>query len=179
MTTATVSSVTYRDATADDAAALAAFWRACFCATFEHLYRPDDLAAFLAASYTPAQQYAEILDAAAGHRLALIDGAIVGACQIGKLGLPIDPGPVYSLELKRLYLAADVKGAGVGQTLMDWAIAQAQARGATQLYLGVWRENARAQRFYARNGFEKVGEYQFPVGAHMDDEDILLRRLSV
>lgn len=174
---AAAGTVTYRDATADDAAALAGFWRACFCATFEHLYRPEDLAAFLAASYSPAQQYAEILDGAAEHRLALAQGAIVGACQIGKLGLPIDPGPAQSLELKRLYLAADMKGAGVGQALMDWAVTRTQARGATQLFLGVWRENARAQRFYARNGFSKVGAYQFPVGAHMDDEDILLRRV--
>lgn len=172
-----VGEVTYRDATADDAVALAAFWRDCFCATFANLYRQDDLAAFLEASYTPAQQYAEILDTAAEHRLAFANGALVGACQIGKLGLPIDPGPAHALELKRLYLDADVKGAGVGQALMDWAVARAQSRSATHLYLGVWRENHRAQRFYARNGFVKVGEYQFPVGAHMDDEDIVLKRL--
>jgi RimJ/RimL family protein N-acetyltransferase len=60
---------------------------------------------------------------------------------------------------------------------LDWAIARAIARGATQFYLGVFSENHRAQRFYARNGFAKVGEYQFPVGAQMDDEDILLKDL--
>jgi len=172
-----VTSVSYRDATPDDGAALAAFWQACYCATFEHLYRPEDLAAFLAASYSPAQQYAEILDTTAEHRLALVEGAIVGACQIGKLGLPIDPGPAQSLELKRLYLDERRKGAGVGQALMDWALARARARDAAQIYLGVFSENPRAQRFYERNGFKKVGAYKFAVGAHMDDEDILMRRL--
>lgn len=169
--------VQFRDATADDAAALASFWRACFCTTFAHLYRPDDLDAFLAASYSPAQQYAEILASDARHRLAMRDGAIVGACQIGKLGLPIDPGPASALELKRLYMDSSVHGRGPAQALMDWAIASAVARGATRLYLGVWRDNHRAHRFYARNGFRKVGEYQFPVGAHLDEEDILLRDL--
>jgi ribosomal protein S18 acetylase RimI-like enzyme len=175
--TSEAADVQFRDATADDAAALSDFWRTCFCATFAHLYRPEDLAAFLAASYSPAQQYAEILDNAAEHRLALMGGAVVGACQIGKLGLPIDPGPAQSLELKRLYLIAEMKGAGVGQALMDWAVDRARARGATRLYLGVWRENHRAQRFYARNGFEKVSEYHFPVGGQMDEEDIVLKSL--
>lgn len=172
-----MSAVSYRDAGPDDGAALAAFWRACFCSTFEHLYDPADLAAFLAASYRPDRQYAEILASDADHRLAFRGDALVGACQIGKLTLPIDPGAVVAWELKRLYLDADVHGAGVAQVLMDWAVEQARARGASRLYLGVWRHNHRAQRFYARNGFGKVGEYQFPVGAQMDDEDILLKDL--
>jgi len=167
--------VVYRDAVVDDCAALAAFWRDCFCTTFAHLYRSDDLAAFLAASYSPAQQYAEILATGAAHRLAWDDAGLVGACQVGAMGLPIDPGPAHVLELKRLYLTERVKGAGVAQTLMNWAVATAQARGAAGLYLGVWRHNDRAQRFYARNGFRKVGAYLFPVGAQMDEEDILLR----
>jgi ribosomal protein S18 acetylase RimI-like enzyme len=61
--------------------------------------------------------------------------------------------------------------------MMDWAIDRARARGASRLYLGVWRENHRAQRFYARNGFVKVGEYHFPVGAQLDEEDIIVRDL--
>ena len=35
--------------------------------------------------------------------------------------------------------------------------------------------NAKAQKLYAAYGFEKAGEYQYPVGAWMDDEFILRR----
>lgn len=168
---------TYRDATTEDAAALAAFWRDRFSETFGHTYRPDDLAAFLAASYSPAQQLAELLASGMAHRLSEHGSTLVGACQIGPLALPIDPGRARSMELKRLYLADAAKGAGVAQTLMDWAIEQATAAGASRLYLGVWRHNARAHRFYAKCGFEKVGEYLFPVGNTFDEEDILVRAL--
>jgi RimJ/RimL family protein N-acetyltransferase len=40
----------------------------------------------------------------------------------------------------------------------------------------VWSENHGAQRFYAREGFEKVGEYGFKVGRTVDHEFILRRR---
>jgi RimJ/RimL family protein N-acetyltransferase len=39
--------------------------------------------------------------------------------------------------------------------------------------VGVWSENVGAQRLYARYGFEKIGEYDFPVGAQLDREFIL------
>jgi ribosomal protein S18 acetylase RimI-like enzyme len=40
----------------------------------------------------------------------------------------------------------------------------------------VWSENFGAQRFYARYGFEKAGEYLFPVG-DTNDLEFILRRL--
>jgi ribosomal protein S18 acetylase RimI-like enzyme len=48
--------------------------------------------------------------------------------------------------------------------VMDWMAAQ----GPPDIWIGVWSENLGAQRFYARRGFEKVGEYGFPVGKTVD-----------
>jgi diamine N-acetyltransferase len=173
----TATDVTYRDATPDDCDALAVLMRETFCATFAHLYRPSDLAAFLEASYTSAQQYAEIIDPDTETRLAVRDGALVGYAQIGPFKLPYDAGPAHALELYRLYLREEVQGKGVASALMDWAMTRMRERAATQSLLGVWSENHRAQKFYARYGFEKVGEYQFPVGETLDDEFILRARL--
>jgi hypothetical protein len=38
----------------------------------------------------------------------------------------------------------------------------------------VFVDNVRAQRFYARYGFQDVGRYAFMVGSH-EDEDRLMR----
>lgn len=165
--------VVYRDATPEDCEALSALMRETFLATFGHLYSAEDVAAFVAASYTPDRQYAEIIDTAMDTRLAARGGALVGYAQIGPLKLPFDPGPACALELYRLYLREEAQGTGVASVLMDWAMARMRARGAAQAFLGVWSENTRAQKFYARRGFEKVGAYQFPVGAQLDDEWIL------
>ena len=44
------------------------------------------------------------------------------------------------------------------------------------LWVGVWEENFGAQRFYARAGFQHVGDYEFPVGRVRDHEFILRRQ---
>ena len=55
---------------------------------------------------------------------------------------------------------------------MDWMTEQSPP----DLWIGVWSENLGAQRFYARRGFQKVGEYGFHVGRTVDREFILRRR---
>jgi ribosomal protein S18 acetylase RimI-like enzyme len=168
-----MESVSYRDAAPADCDALSALMRETFCETFAHLYEPADLNAFLAASYAPQLQHAEIVDPDTETRLATQAGALVGYAQIGPFKLPHDAGPAPTLELYRLYVRKGVQGLGVAATLMDWAMARMRARGAAQAFLGVWCENRRAQKFYARYGFEMVGDYKFPVGETLDDEYIL------
>ena len=163
----------YRRATAADAAALAAFGVRSFSETFGHLYPPEDLAAFLGAKFGADIQAREIADPENSYTLALGDGAIVGYCQLGRYELPIacDGRP---LEIHRLYVDASVKGAGVARALMDDALAQARARGADSVWLSVWENNERAQRFYKSYGFEHAGEHKFMVG-RVADRDLIWR----
>jgi len=62
--------------------------------------------------------------------------------------------------------------------LMEHALDWARGQGATALYLGVWENNARAQRFYRRFGFEHVGEHAFMVGGTRDRDYIWRLDLS-
>ncbi|MBI1251805.1 MAG: GNAT family N-acetyltransferase [Alphaproteobacteria bacterium] len=166
-----------RDANADDAAALAALSRETFLATFGHLYRDEDRDAYIAQSFSPSIQAAEIADPKTRHRLAERDGALIGFAKFGAYKLPAAIAEASARELHRLYVVEDAKGTGVADALMRWAIDQAVADGAAAMYLGVYQDNHRAQRFYARYGFERFGEYVFEVGAARDAEFIL--RLSL
>ena len=168
-----MSGIVYRDAGTDDAEALAAFCARTFCATFAHLYPPEDLEAFLSAKYGPSIQRAEIADPETRYRLALRDGAIVGYCMMG--ALDIDVEEQGALELHRLYVDESVKGAGIAATLMDECLSWARAKAAKALYLSVWEENFRAQAFYKRYGFEHIGEHKFMVG-NTADRDFIWRR---
>ena len=167
-----MTNVIYRDATSDDAAALAAFASRTFCDTFAHLYPPEDLAAFLAKKYGEEIQAHEIETPPNRYHLALKDDRIVGYCMMGALDIAVDdPG---ALELHRLYVDKDTKGAGVAQVLTADCLAWARAKGAHALYLSVWEDNARAQAFYKRQGFEHVGEHKFMVG-NTADRDFIWR----
>lgn len=165
---------TVRDAAEGDATAIGAFLAERFAATFGHIYASSDLAAFLESVYAPDAMAADLAAVGSAHCLAEIDGALVAVASLGAVGLPIQGRPCESgVELHRLYLADVVKGTGLADALMAWVFKEARGALANALYLGVWSENYRAQRFYARHGFRRAGAYLFPVGKARDLEWIL------
>ena len=78
-------------------------------------------------------------------------------------------------EIQRLYILQGHQGAGRGTLLLETALEWLERDGPQTLWIGVWSENYGAQRFYARHGFEIVGEYSFMVGNHADRELITRR----
>ena len=167
-----MSEISYRDAGAADAEALGAFARATFTETFGHLYPPEDLTAYVDAKYRVDVVAAELADPEVRYVLALRDGALVGYSKLGVVDMDVDT--TDALELHRLYVDASVKGAGVAKALMDDGLAWARGKGARVMYLSVWENNARAQAFYKRYGFEHVKEHKFMVG-RVADRDFIWR----
>ena len=163
-----------RKAGPEDAQALAEVGRDTFVETFGHLYPPEDLAQFLAQSYSP-QAFRSFLEAP-GHGLWIAeqDGRAVGYVQAGPSALPHAEVTPACGEVKRLYVRQDLQGSGLGTALLTTALDWLSAPG-RRLWIGVWSQNHGAQRLYARHGFQRVGGYQFPVGRTLDDEFILSR----
>ncbi len=163
-----------RKAAPEDAARLAALGARTFTDTFGHLYPPGDLQAFLDSGYTPEAFAQSLADPRQAMWVAERNGEAIGYAQAGPCALPhpeVTPG---CGELKRLYVLKTVQGGGLGGRLLaaslDWL--QTPRR---RLWIGVWSQNHGAQRLYGRYGFEKVGEYEFPVGEIRDQEFILRR----
>jgi ribosomal protein S18 acetylase RimI-like enzyme len=162
-----------RRAGAADAAVLSRIGRETFTLTFGHLYPPEDLAAFLDESHSQAA-YAKLLDDPRYGLWLLEDdageGRALGFAVAGPCGLPHpEVGPADG-ELKRLYLLPEVQNGGWGAKHFDEAVGWMQREGPRRLWISVWSENFGAQRFYARHGFAKVAEYEFPVGRQRDIE---------
>lgn len=170
--------VAYRPATPADAAALAELGRDSFVAKFGSLYAPEDLAAFLDEVHREAAVAAEIAHPERLYRLAEEDGALIAYCKLGlACGWPEHARGRRAVELKQLYTAPGMTGRGLGAAMMDWALAEARARGADEIQLSVFSENEGAQRFYARYGFEKVADITFLVGKQVDKEFLFARLL--
>ena len=165
--------INYRDAAPADAAALDRIFDTTFCDTFGHLYRTDDLDAFLA-SFGIGDWEAQLADPAYATRIAEADGEPVAYAKLGPMKLLLETQRPAIL-LDQLYVLKDHHGAGIAHGLMEWAFDEARRRGAEELYLTVFIDNHRARRFYDRLGFEGVGRYDFMVGSHAD-EDIIMRK---
>lgn len=170
---------TIRRASPGDATALASIARETFVETFGHLYRPEDRTAFLETSMSVAAYAALLVDphvavwvAEDNHR------AMVGYLNAGPCKLPVPQREAGAGEIRQLYLRASAQREGLGTRLLVLGLEWLAAQGHSPLYVGVWSGNHGAQRLYARHGFEKVGEYDFPVGEHLDREFILRQRTT-
>ncbi len=167
---------TYRDACTADAAAIRAVYVESFDAIFRHLYAAEDYDAFMA-GHDEAAFAGQIANEAYAFRVAESDGRMVGYAKLGPPSLPYDPEGRRCIELRQLYLLETAKGSGIAGALMDWTIVEARRRGAEDIWLSVYSENYRAQRFYDRYGFQQMGAFEFMVGNHADPEFLCRLRL--
>lgn len=170
-----MSTPTIRRATAADLDVLSRLGAQTFTETFGHLYPVEDLCAFLPYAYGTERTRADLADPAKAHWLVEVDGKAVGYASAGPAGLPHDDLSADHGELYRLYMLRAHQGGGVGRRLLDAVLDWLEQDGPRPLWIGVWSQNHGAQRLYGRLGFEKVGDYIFPVGETKDEEFILRR----
>lgn len=96
-------------------------------------------------------------------------------------GEPADPDVQSALtlrptaELSKIYVLPDQHGAGTSRLLMQASIDTARSRGAAGVWLGVNQLNERAQKFYVKSGFTKVGTKRFLVGDRYEDDFVYER----
>lgn len=170
--------ILYRPAASSDVPALAELGRTSFVDAFGHLYSAENLNRFLESAYSQPVVKAELANPKRLFRIAEREGQMVGYCKIGfDVTLEHDAKGRRVMELKQLYLRGSETGSGIGAALMDWALDEARARGFDDVILSVWSQNFGAQRFYARYGFEKIGDTIFMVGDHRDEEYLMGLRL--
>jgi diamine N-acetyltransferase len=168
--------IAIRRAVPTDAEALQELGIASFVAAFANLYSPEDLDAFLSENYGLGTWQRLVAQPDQPIWVATTsDGNLVGYAHASLCDLPVDPMPVGALQLRRLYVRPDTLSAGIGAALMLRVFEWVEAAGRPPLFLGFWSGNDRAQRFYSRYRFSKVGEYDFPVGAQVDREFIFRR----
>jgi ribosomal protein S18 acetylase RimI-like enzyme len=131
-----------RPAIATDALAIATFQTDAWNSAYRDLVPAEYLDRMTVATRT--ERWGDRIRA--GERsiyLAILDGRIEGVVSFGET--------VEGLELKSLYIAADIRSSGLGSRLLDFAVGDRAA------FLWVFRDNPRAIAFYRRHEFEVDG----------------------
>jgi len=164
-----------RRAGPDDAHALSRIAIRTFTDTFGHMYPDEDLQDFLRTNYSIAECERLLADDRHAAWLLEDDGEAVGHALAGPCGLPHADVAPDDGELKRLYVLSSVSNSGWGGKLFEEALAWLQRNGPRTIWISVFSQNFGAQRFYARWGFSKVAEYEFPVG-RVRDHEFMFRR---
>jgi diamine N-acetyltransferase len=153
-----------REAAPTDARLISVLGTVTFYEAYFEQDDPQDLAKYIYEAFEPEKIRAEIVDENATFFIIYLNGHAVG---YAKLREDSEAGCVKNetaVELQRIYLVERVFGQGVGEILLKHCLEIARTRGFETLWLGVWEENRRAQRFYEKQGFRRVGELKFPYG---------------
>lgn len=123
-----------------------------------------------------AKRIAELPPARTVFLVAERDGRVVGV-----LGLSRGDrfASSHTAELG-LTVAAHARGTGVGTALLRAAEERARAWGVRKLCLGVFADNGRARRLYARLGFAEEGSRRghYLVGGVLRDEVVMAKWLG-
>lgn len=178
-----------RNAGPEDAAALARVAAATFPLACPPHVSAEAIADFIAEHLSEARFGEYLTDPARQLLLAEVggedgvDAAAAGYAMVVH-GAPSDPDVVAAIgasattELSKLYVMPGHHGSGLASELMDAAVALAVAHGSPSIWLGVNQENVRANRFYAKHGFEIAGRKRFLVGDRYEEDWVRVRRLG-
>ena len=172
------SNLTIRPATTADAPLLAKFGARAFTAAFAAGNAPEDMAAYLTEAFSPALQQAELADPASHFLIVEAAGVTVGYAHLKAGSAEAEVTGTNPIELVRIYTDPERIGQGIGAALMTACLEVARQGDHDVIWLGVWEKNHRAQAFYQRWGFERVGTHVFQLGADAQTDWILERQVN-
>jgi len=174
----TIIGVTVRTATDSDIPALADLAARTFPLACPPGMPEEDMATFVAANLS-AERFTQYLADETAEILVVDDGDALVGYTLTFSAEPYDAAIAElvrerpTVELSKCYADPAAHGTGTSAQLMEAVLHRARTRGAASIWLGVNGRNARAQRFYAKHGFEVVGERRFVVGGRTEDDLVL------
>jgi diamine N-acetyltransferase len=161
-----------RNARPDEASTISALAHQTFRETYASQTRTEDMNAFLADAYRPADIAKALRDPRHRWFIAESEGSVAGFVHLlvgERHASVLGERPVLLAEI---YLKASHQGVGLGAAMMQQAIETARLTGDV-LWLGVWEHNARAIEFYRRWGFRPVGDTPFSFASEQQRDIVM------
>ncbi|HKW49465.1 MAG TPA: GNAT family N-acetyltransferase [Gemmatimonadaceae bacterium] len=169
-----------RRATPADAGALSRAAATFFTDTFGAANRAEDLETYLGTAFSELRQRTELSDSNSRIWLATIGEDILGYAHVRLARVPSGKAIAESrhVEIARIYADHRWHGRGLGGALMSMCVGAAREWGPDVLWLGVWEKNPRAIAFYEKHGFQVIGDQPFLLGADLQRDLVMARRLT-
>jgi ribosomal protein S18 acetylase RimI-like enzyme len=166
------------DSNEAEARLLAALGARLFEDAFGAMNDPDDLRLFLARTYSPDLQLAELRDANRATWIAEANGEAVGYAMARRESKSPHVVARHPAEVQRIYADRSWHGRGVGSALLKACVEQSRAWGCDVVWLGVWEQNPRGIAFYEKWGFRRVGKQRFLVGTDSQRDHVMALDLA-
>jgi ribosomal protein S18 acetylase RimI-like enzyme len=165
-------------ASSTDAGVIADFARQTFETAFGPDNDPEDMRAYLNACFSIARIQEELEKPDVVYLLAYADNLLVGYVKLAAGPPPDYDAGVKPVQLSRIYVASHLLGKGLGSQLMQLTLQECRQLGYESVWLGVWERNTKAQRFYKRCGYQKIGTKSFILGSDKQVDTVYLLDLN-
>jgi ribosomal protein S18 acetylase RimI-like enzyme len=156
--------IVFRHAIVADARTLVELAVRTYSETFSAVNTADNMQAYLSTAFTLPQFEADLANPRVTIQVAETNMGLIGYSKLVAGQVPDCVRGEAPIELERLYVDRQWHGSGVAGSLMERCLTEAKRRGFETIFLGVWEKNFRAQAFYRKWGFERVGEHIFQMG---------------
>lgn len=146
--------------------------------TFYESYKdkndPDNFKQFLDAKFNEQQLLSEINNPNCHFYFVYDNSLLVGYFKLNENEAQTEAFKEPTIELERIYVLKQYQGRGYGKFMIRKAKELSGDSNADFLWLGVWKINENAIRFYEREGFKKFGTHIYTVG-NEDQEDWVMK----
>ncbi|MBM6585844.1 GNAT family N-acetyltransferase [Pediococcus acidilactici] len=149
-----------------------------FGATFGPYNAEADLQQHYQRAYNVDQLRRELLNPESQFFFAKIDNEIAGYLKTNVGDAQSEPMGAQVLEVERIYVRPSFQRRGIGTCLIKQAEQLAYAAHKSQIWLGVWENNKKAQHFYQMQGFKQVGDHRFQLGKSEQRDLILMKPVN-
>lgn len=167
-----------RKAKPDDAREIAELSARTFLATYGADNTPENMAAYMAESFSLDTILKELEDPQSAFLLAARGNSNIGFAKIRRSEPPACVDGHDPVELERMYVDSGQQRNGIGRLLMRAVIDFARDEGCRTVWLGVWERNVAARGFYEKQGFVQVGRKTFRFGNDTQNDLVMSRRLD-
>ena len=161
----------------EDIKALQAIAKQTFTETFGSQNTAEDLAKFLSEEYDFDKLKAEVENPESFYYFYYFEDELAGYLKLNVGSAQTESDYPEALEIQRIYVLQKYQGKRIGLAMMQQALAVAKKLKKPQVWLGVWENNLKAQAFYQKSGFKKVGSHDFILGDDKQTDYILLKTL--
>lgn len=166
-----------KNVTSDDLKDLQSISRETFKKTFDPFTAPDDMERFLEEAYADEKLLTEINNPHSRFFFLMVEDEVAGYLKINDEDAQTESVKPNALEVERIYLRSKFQHRGLGLVLIKLAEKIAREEKRDYMWLGVYEKNINAQKFYKRDGFEKVSQHVYPVGDDPQIDYILAKKL--
>ena len=125
----------FRRCVAEDLDALRAISVKTYYETFAAVNTPENMEAYLQAAYNEQKLCRELMDGNQEFYFLYAGDTLAGYLKINEAPAQVEFHDPKALEIERLYVSKEFLGIGLGQYLMDKAVAMAQERSKEYIWL--------------------------------------------